>query len=369
MIAVPWYIVDEAGGSALATLAAGVAFFGVLWMPISGYLVDRFPRKHVLMTVQGAGCLMLLAASILDESLAIMTLLTMVFVFGSLMYGLWYPALIAYVQELLPSSMHGKANGYLEVQGQVSMMVAGFAGGRMVEHVELSTIFAIDAGTFALSCILFALLPLFRPDANVESRFFASLKAGFVFLRDRPRYLLFFAASLVPFLIVMVANAVMPAHISDYLQFGADVFGDLELSWGLGSAIAGFVVPHLLKHNNRLIIAIGITVFAIVQFVFSQSWTPIVLFVCAATLGLCNAGIRVVRNTLLMKFTPKEIIGRANTAFYTIVKLLQGAFLLTVAGVVTGATTHWVFASFAVLAFVSAAVAFLAFPRHMHSQS
>lgn len=369
MIAVPWYITDIEGISTLTMLAGIVALVGIVWMPTSGFLVDRFPRKWVLMSVQGAGAVVLVLASLgllLFEPLVVLVL---VFVFGSLMYGLWYPAVIAYVQELLPSEMHGKANGYLEVQGQVSMMAAGFVGGRLVEEIDISTIFLFDAGSFLLSFCLFALLPLVRSQSDSQSGFVQSLTAGFRFLRKRAAYTAFFAASLVPFLIVMVANAVMPAHISDYLQYSADVFGDLELSWGLGAAAAGAIVPQVLRWNNRVLITVGMLVFGGIQIFFSNATVPLVLFVCAGALGLCNAGIRVVRNTLLMKFTPTEVIGRANTAFFTLVKVVQASILLVVAQTITGEQTHIIFSSFGVLAIVSGLFAFAVYPTRLHSQN
>ncbi|WP_181350373.1 hypothetical protein [Thalassobacillus sp. CUG 92003] len=121
MIAVPWIFVTMNNGERVLGHVTLVTTF-VIQMVTSyiGLIIDCFSRKNLLIIVQGlrAAIMGFMGRNVFFRSFA--TMLQVCFYFN-----FFYPAMLALRQELFASHYYQKINGILEIQGQISTVLAG----------------------------------------------------------------------------------------------------------------------------------------------------------------------------------------------------------------------------------------------------
>ncbi len=147
----------------------------------------------------------------------------------------------------------------------------------------------------------------------------ANMAAGAIYFRKHPWRFWFLLATLMPFIIIMVTNYVFPIYVNQVLEAAGDVYGMSELLLAMGAMTAGWLIPLLVKRFQEVkLICITMGVFLAGSIIMlGLPNTPVFLGV-AILLGFGNAGSRVLRNTLLMKWVPKNRIGRVHAVLRVI---------------------------------------------------
>jgi MFS family permease len=331
IFAVPWLLVQQPGGNesyGAVTLVTTIILF--LFLPYYGVWVDRRSRKAMMLGSElfGCGATATMAAIGAGTGGYGLGLLSAVYFCGMLYYTLHYPAKMALLQQLFAKSQYQSLMGLMEVQGQFAMMVAGGLGAILVEHVSLTTILCLDAGTYLFSFAIQSGIPYhadhLTPGEPTRTSAWTGIAEGWQWLRDRRRLAVFFAASLLPFIAVMVGNYLFPIYISQTLRAGAWVFGAGEIVFALGAAAAGFALPRLLEgHSAQHTVPATTAIFAagVTLLVFFP--TVSVYLLAALLLGFGNAGSRVARNAALLHLVDKKVMGRVNSFFHAYDRVLR----------------------------------------------
>lgn len=352
IFSVPWLLVHQPGGNATygtVTLVTTVALF--LFMPYYGVWVDHHSRKTMLLGSELFGLCATAAMAVtgaVTGHYALWQLATIYFC-GMLYYTLHYPAKFAFLQQVFAKSQYQSLMGLMEIQGQSAMMIAGGLGAVLVEHVSLTTILLFDASTYLFSFVIQSTIPYqathLGEDAAPRVSAWAAIGEGWQWLRDRPRLTVFFAASLLPFIAVMVGNYLFPIYISQTLQAGAWVFGSGEVVFAIGAVLAGLLLPRLIAaHSARNTVPVTIAVFAtgLALLVLFPHIAP--YLVAALLLGFGNAGIRVARSAAMLHLIDNKVMGRVGSFFHAYDRVLRTVLTSAVMALVAAGGARTAFA-------------------------
>jgi MFS family permease len=343
IFAVPWLLVQQPGGNesfGAVTLVTTIVLF--LFLPYYGVWVDRHSRKAMMLGSElfGFGATALMAALGAFTDGYGLWQLSAVYFCGMLYYTLHYPAKLALLQQLFAKSQYQSLMGLMEVQGQFAMMVAGGLGALLVEHVSLTAILCLDACTYLFSFAIQSTIPYhpdhLTPGEAPRTSAWGSITEGWQWLRDRPRLAVFFAASLLPFIAVMVGNYLFPIYIAQTLHANAWVFGAGEIVFALGAAAAGFALPRLLEeYSARHTVPATTAIFAAGVLLLVFVPTISVYLLAALLLGFGNAGSRVARSAAILHLVDKKVMGRVNSFFYAYDRVLRTVLTSAVIALVT----------------------------------
>lgn len=159
---------------------------------------------------------------------------------------------------------------------------------------------------------------------------------GCRYMKACPLLFWFLLASFMPFIGVMMTNCLHPIYITDVLKEDSSVYGIQSMVYGIGAALAGAVVPLLLRRIGTEI-SITITVFmyamAMTMFLFVKNTWIFYLLVSITAFG--NAGTRVARSLLMMERIPNEKIGRVDSLFRAFGFLIRSILLSVFTGLVS----------------------------------
>jgi len=361
LFAVPWLLVQQPGGNAsygTVTLVTTVALF--LFMPYYGVWVDHHSRKTMLLGSElfgFAATACMAAVCALNGGASLWSLSTIYFC-GMLYYTLHFPAKFAFLQQVFDRSHYQSLMGLMEVQGQTAMMISGGLGAVLVEHVSLSTILLLDAATYLFSFAIQSTIPYqathLATGATPRTSAWRAIGEGWQWLRDRPRLTVFFSASLMPFIAVMVGNYLFPIYIAQTLHAGAWVFGAGEIVFAAGAITAGFSLPRLIAaHSARKTVPLTIAVFAAGAALLVAFPHVAVYLLAALLLGFGNAGSRVARSAALLHLVDNKVMGRVGSFFHAYDRVLRTVLTSAVIAIVAAGGARPAFALLLVLVLLS----------------
>ncbi len=356
IFAVPWLLVHEPDGNAAyrwVTIATTIVLFVV--SPYYGAWVDRHSRKTALLASEAWGFAATAAMALLGLALGGFSVwqLMAVYFAGMLYYTLHYPAKFALIQQMFDRSQYQSLTGLLEIQGQTAMMIAGGLGGLLVAHVPLWVILAFDAATYAASFALQSTLPstathlapagaaavavsgasatattgpapVSTARVSAARGVWTAVGEGWRWLVDRPLLGLFFTCTLIPFVIVMAGNYLLPIYVAQTLRAGPGWFAAGEIAFALGAIAAGFMLPRLIgRHSASDTLPGTMLVFLAGLLIVLVAPYPLAFLIAGLLLGFGNAGTRVARSALLMHLVPNHMMGRVGGFYQVLDRVLR----------------------------------------------
>ncbi len=176
------------------------AFFaelpGMLGGSVAGVLVDRWPRKRVLLLAdagQAVGSLLLLF-SFTSGAFQLWHLYAVAVLQGTF-NALQGPAERATVTLLVPPEHRDRANALQELAFPLASILAPVLSSLVYTFAGVSGVIAIDLGTFVLAVCVVGLLQIPQPPATTEGgagrgNFIAELRGGLRYFRQRPALLI-----------------------------------------------------------------------------------------------------------------------------------------------------------------------------------
>jgi MFS family permease len=352
IFAVPWLLIQQPGGNTTfgsVTLVTTVALF--LFMPYYGVWVDHHSRKKMLLGSElfGFVATATMAAICAFHGPGSLTLAAIYFC-GMLYYTLHFPAKFAFLQQIFDRSQYQSLMGLMEIQGQTAMMISGGLGAVLVEHVSLTTILLLDAATYLFSFGIQSSIPYESTHLDAtrdapQPSAWRAIGEGWGWLRERPQLTVFFAASLLPFIAVMVGNYLFPIYIAHTLGAGAWVFGAGEIVFAAGAIIAGFSLPRLVAaHSARQTVPFTMAIFAAGAALLVLFPNVPLYLVAALLLGYGNAGSRVARSSALLHLVDNKVMGRVGSFFYAYDRILRTVLTSAVIAIVAAGGARPAFA-------------------------
>jgi MFS family permease len=315
--------------------------------PLAATLVDRFPRKRVMVMADlvRAGLVVLAGVClILDTTAApIYVLATLASLMGTpfrCAQRALMPALANTPEELTAS------NGTSSTIESLSFFVGPALGALLIGISSVEVVFFLNAGTFVWSMML--VLGVHVPTRDQESpptsaeaekaepekeTFLAEVSGGFRAIaadRDLAVVVWLVAAQTI----VAGASAVFLVVMAvDILGTGAHGVGYLDSMLGVGAILGGFLaIARATKHRLGQDMTVGVVLWAVPLLLVTAWPSPVTVFAAVGLLGLANPLVDVNMDTIVQRITPDAVMGRVFGALEAclIATMALGSFLMPV---------------------------------------
>jgi Na+/melibiose symporter-like transporter len=323
-----------------STAAAGLVFFvfGLpgLFAPLFGWVVDRLPRRRLLMAEHGALAVILLSLLFVQDEGDVWLIYVVAALYG-VGSNIGQPSRAGLLKVMLPDELLGDANAWLATANQGLRLVSPLAGAGLYAVAGGGVVAIVDASTFLVSVATLALLKVNEPPPQPrEHRFLREVSEGarhiWVTLPLR-QVVVAVAGALV---VIGFAETAIFAVVDEGLNRPPAFLGVLEVFQGLGAILGGVTAASLMRRiGDGTLAGIGLIVFGIGDALWVFESLPVVI------VGFTIAGVGIPWaivgfSTALQRRSPAHVQGRVNATASMIAIVPQtfsiglGAALVTV---------------------------------------
>lgn len=342
MIAIPWYFAEKGIMPEFIQGYLLTNFLILFWAPYCGTLIDKYNRKKLFLILNLSVCVVLLSISSIGWVYGdlpwywVMIVFTLTFI----TYNLHYPNLYAFVQEISEEKYYGSITSYIEIQGQLSAMLAGAGATLLLAGVDdagltimgytmqlpftvtpwkIHEIFILDGFTYFLS---FLIILMIRYESlktrKVESLpILEQFKIGIEYLRKFPELLVFGVASYLVFVTVLMEGFFLgAAYVKDHLHETGSIYAFSEIFYAVGAVFTGMTIRFIFRGRSfPMGIIILTTLTALTYLGLFATKSNLILFIALFLIGITNAGVRIMRTTFLFQKVPNQVFGRTASLF------------------------------------------------------
>jgi len=323
--------------------AAGLTFFFFflapsLMAPVTGLLVDRLPRRTMLVAVNaltGGAVLLLLLVDGKDQLWLIYAVMVV--------YGLSFSTLAAtqsaLLTAILPEDLLADANGVLRtIQGTLSL-VAPMTGAGLYTLLGPRPLIILDSASFAVPVMCALMLRVPKPRTKTRNApWRTQLSAGMKHLAVNATLRDVTLAAVFAVLGFGFSETTVFAVAGNGLHKPPAFVGVLVALQGLGAVLAGpMAAPMVRRIGECPLIALGLML-AAGGALLEISPTPIGVLPGVVLFGFSLPWVLVGLTTLLQRLTPPELQGRAYAAADAVITAPQtisialGAVLIGIVG-------------------------------------
>lgn len=305
--------------------AAALVFFAFglpqIAAPIWGIVVDRLSRRRLLVVVDLASAVVVLALLAVDGAGRVWLVYAVMLLYGvsSSMIGAGQTALIP---EMLPDELLPRMNGALRALQEGVRLVAPLAGVGAFTAFGMTAVVVADAATFVVAAALTALLRPRETEADRSPRDpWSEITAGVRHIAGVPVLRRVVLATAVAFLTVGFAEAIVFPVLEHGLGRPPAFLGVLVTFQGVGAIAGGAAAAGAVERIGEARTAgLGMALFALGIGLLAA---PNLLLVTGgmAVLGSGIPWLAVGVTTLIQRRTPAALLGRAAAAL----QLLTGA--------------------------------------------
>ncbi|OUS25461.1 hypothetical protein A9Q99_21280 [Gammaproteobacteria bacterium 45_16_T64] len=192
------WVYEQAGSVMDFTLVAVAgALPTLLFSPVAGALVDRWPRKKTLVIGQlGSALCTLVGACLYWANMLMVWHIIMLVTCSAVFMAFLRPGFTATITLLVGKDDLGKANGALATTFGLVQLIAPALAGALIHWVGLQWVFAINLLTFVIgiAVLLAAAIPLIHKNDDIPNSSIASeIKEAWLYLRNKPGLLMLLA--------------------------------------------------------------------------------------------------------------------------------------------------------------------------------
>jgi MFS family permease len=284
-----------------------------------GHAADRYDRRLIVRIAQSIYALaaIMTTAALLGGWLSRDLLFVAVFMIGCAR-AFEMPTAHALAPALVPGPMIPRAVAAWTSANQIAV-ISGPALGGVIYTVSPVLVGAFCLVFFTTSITLISFVQVKGPPPNPEPPTFASVLAGFEYVRSRRRLLGVITLDLFVVLLGGVTG-LLPIFAKDILTVGPIGLGLLRSAPAAGALITAVVLSRypVERHIGHKMFAV-VAIYGITTIVFGLStWFPLSLFALAC-LGASDALSVVIRFSLVQIETPDAMRGRVSAINYLLV--------------------------------------------------
>jgi MFS family permease len=318
--------------------AAGLVFFALalpsLFSPFAGLVVDRLPRRPVLMWTYAAEAVAVLSLLFVHDRGDVWIIYAVTVFYGA-SGTLAASARSALLTVMVPQELLGESNGVLQTLREGLRLIAPLVGALIYASIGGGAVAILDSASFVAVVIALGLMRLEEPRFEREEHFVTELLAGVrhVFATLPLRQIVL--ATGVCLLVVGFSETLIFAVLDQGLHRPASFFGVLSSLQGVGAIVGGVTAARVMRRTGDVkLVGLGMGLFAVGELSFVSHSLPLVL----AGIALAGAGIAwliVGYITAIQMRTPLRLQGRVLSASDTLVNTPQtisialGALLTT----------------------------------------
>lgn len=314
-----WLVYDMTHSPFLLGAVSGMRALPSLFAaPFAGVLTDRVNRRQLMMTTQTVSFVSTLIMAILVATGAVQ--LWQVFAFGLIGGLAWTfnnPSRQSLVPTLVPKEDLMNAYALTSMAFQSTAVIGPAIAGFLLAWFGTAGNFFLQSsmylGVIAMVFIM-RIPPVQVRQEQVSVR--ADMAEGFKYVWSDRVVLGLIIIGLIPSLLSMPVQSLMPVFAKDVLDVGSEGLGILLGATGAGALIGAFVLASIgnFRYKGMLMLcALMVTGTAVV--IFSQSkWLPLSLVILLMQ-GAGNIGYRSVNNTMIQAVVPDHLRGRVASIY------------------------------------------------------
>ena len=319
-VAIGWKIYEITNSAFDLGLVGLIQFIpSVVLTLLIGHAADRYDRR---MIVRGAQSIYVIAAvmiigALLADMLNRDLLFVAVFMIGCAR-AFELPTAHTLASALVPPPMIARAVAAWTTANQTAV-ICGPALGGLIYTISPLLVALLCLVFFTTSITLISFVKVKGPPAKRHPPTFASVLAGFEYVRTRRRLLGVITLDLFVMLLAG-ATALLPIFAKDILEVGPVGLGLLRSAPAAGALIVSIVLSRypIERHiGSKMFLVVALYGALTVAFGLS-TWFPLSLAILAA-LGAADAVSVVIRFSLVQIETPDEKRGRVSAINYLLV--------------------------------------------------
>jgi MFS family permease len=243
-----WIYTETGSVQNLAFVALAFALPATIISPFAGALVDRWDRRTTMLVADAAaGAATLGIAGLYATDLLELWHVYLLVAVGSIGNAFQAPAWLASITLLVPKQHLGRANGLVQLNEGLSLVLAPALAGVVLVWAGLGAVLVIDVVTFLAGIVTLAAVRFPRPEQHEETTtgsIFGDALAGWRYIRERGglfgllwiyasvNFSLSFGNVLFIPLVVAFASEAAAGGVLSAAGFGA-IFGSIVVSiWG-----------------------------------------------------------------------------------------------------------------------------------------
>ena len=308
----------EAHGAAGVGIVALVRFLpAAIVSPLVGLLIDRFPRRSVLLASAAASTAVLgaaAAAAALGAPTAVVFAFPALFAVASCGFR---PAHAALTPTLVESPQQLSASNVTHsVMENAGSLVAALVAGLLLGRTSPAFVIAVAAaGSLAVTALVFTVRRDSRPEYLGEddevAGAFREITVGARTLFAHPALRLSSATLVLLFLFEGFADVLVVVMALELLGLGFGSVGFLNATWGVGAVLGGMALAMLLD-RGRLVLAIagGSLLVGLATMLPGIVPEPAPAYAGWLGIGVGFVFVEVAAKTLMQRLGSDETLGR-----------------------------------------------------------
>jgi MFS family permease len=334
-LALAIWVKDLTGSNAAAGLTFLPFVLPSLFGPALGVLVDRFPRRAIMIWTDLAAAIVMLSLLLVRTRQDLWLIYLVAFLYGTCVV-VYQAARSGLLVGMLVEDQLGDANGLLQSAQQASRLVAPLAGAGLYALAGGHAVAVLDAATFVVSAGFLVAVRSRDLERRSGTRFWPELRAGLhhiVATADLRR--LTIGTAIVTLVVGMTEVAIF-ALIDQGLHRPPTFLGVISSIQGIGSVAAGVAVGAAMRKVGELrTMAVASVVAAIAMGLFGTALLGLV-FAASVAFGVAVTLFNVAYLTLMQRRTSLEMQGRVMSAAEAAITLpyvlsfVVGAVIVTV---------------------------------------
>jgi MFS family permease len=296
---------------------------GVVFGPLIGVAIDRFPRRLLFVATDMAAIVVLAVAValVLTDSLQTWHLFVIVFLMG-LAESTAVPTGTTLVREIVPLDRLLAANATTGVAVQLGNVTGAAIGGLLIAVSSVGAVLALNLLTFVVSAAFMLGVRSGRkiPERTGDGGWRASFRhaaMGFEYLREHPKMVPSYLMLLTLFATLYLLNTLLAPYAATVLEVGPAGLGYIDAMFAVGAIAGGLVLPLLTARldRDRLaglgVIGLGLTLVALGG--ANGLLAPMLLYAAA---GICFQSFYIFR-TRVQEQVPVDLQGRVMALLIT----------------------------------------------------
>ena len=319
-IALAWWILQETKSPAIMGLMLVVSVLpGLLIGPFAGALIDKWPRKPMLIIPDLIRGLIVTGVAVLSGMgrLEIWHIITAAGVI-SLASAFFDPSVQAVIPQIVTEENIPKANALNLMVGGISSVIGPILGSVVIGLLGFTTVFLINGLSYLISGFFegFMIIPYINKKDGKNMMILEDLKEGFRFLKNQRKMLIIIGIIGIAHFFIGGLFVTLPFLADNLTGKGVQNLGSLETILGAGLILGTLCINLNQKNVFRdtflfvFMAIIGSCFFGMGLF---KHFNILILIPYLGLIGIIGVGIAnasVYWESLLQLNTPNHIAGR-----------------------------------------------------------
>ncbi|MGV2432269.1 MAG UNVERIFIED_CONTAM: MFS transporter [Rickettsiaceae bacterium] len=326
-LSIHWFILEKTNSNEKIGLAALMGVIAsLITSPFAGIIADVFTRKTVLIisNLIRAFAIGIVTFLLYTKDFSIYYIY-LFFIISGIGFNVYLPAAKAFLQEIIPSDKIVKWSGVLEINVQISMLLAGALSGIIYKIFGIYIILALNIATFCISSLL---LYFVDSSNNIKTRghvgIIREISLGLKYFSTKPIIFSFMLIMIMPHIASICQNIVLPGYVMHHLNSNSVSYGMMSMIYGAGAAVISviFIFFHNIAFSKALIYrSFIISISSISVLVISTNIN--ISFVAIFFFGFANSAIKIILISTMMRVVDRQFMGRIVSVKNFIITLMQ----------------------------------------------